>query len=70
MWYEKDFGPDVRSVLARVVQWLPVTAHVKDSLQKILRTGAEFAAADMETSGSAVQWSVTYNPYDWSHNST
>jgi hypothetical protein len=66
MWYEKDFGSDLHSVLARVVHWLPDTATAKDSLRDLLQSQVAFAASTESTGEST--WKLAYNPYDWSLN--
>jgi glutaredoxin len=70
MWYEKDFGFDVRSVLGRVVRWLPHTSSAKAPLQELLQSGVAFPVPTVKTAVSSLHWKVVYNPYDWSHNST
>lgn len=74
LWYKDDFGPDLSSVIHRVIAMLPEESTVRSQLTDLMsRDSSTVLYSDEdEVLGSMVEGKryikVQYNTYDWSFN--
>ena len=72
LWYKDDFGPDLSSVMHRVIDMLPEESAVRSQLTDLLSRGSIVLYSDDDVLDSMVEGKryikVQYNSYDWSFN--
>jgi hypothetical protein len=72
LWYKDDFGPDLSSVMHRVIDMLPEDSTVRSQLTDLLSRGSIVLYSDDDVLDSMEEGKryikVQYNSYDWSFN--
>jgi hypothetical protein len=72
LWYKDDFGPDLSSVMHRVIDMLPEESAVRSQLTDLLSRGSIVLYTDDDVLDSMIEGKryikVQYNSYDWSFN--
>lgn len=72
LWYKDDFGPDLSSVMHRVIDMLPEDSAVRSQLTDLLSRDSIVLYSDDDVLDSMVEGKryikVQYNSYDWSFN--